>query len=105
MVPIPVDVLDDDPPPPPDDEQSLGVWEVDAATLLGWAEREPPRGEITLVVAGAPVTPAERPADEKLRAAVAEREAEGTPRREAIVSVAREYGLPRREVYNLVVSG
>ncbi|HKS99914.1 MAG TPA: 16S rRNA (cytidine(1402)-2'-O)-methyltransferase, partial [Rugosimonospora sp.] len=74
------------------------------AELAGWAEREPPRGEITLVVAGAPVSAPERPADAQLRAAVAEHESAGTPRRDAIAAVAREYGLRRRDVYNLVVS-
>lgn len=71
--------------------------------LAAWAEREAPRGEITLVVAGAPAAAPVRPADDELRAAVAELEASGTPRRDAIVAVARQYGLPRREVYNLVV--
>ena len=54
-------------------------------------------------VAGAPAAAPVRPADDELRAAVAELEASGTPRRDAIVAVARQYGLPRREVYNLVV--
>jgi 16S rRNA (cytidine1402-2'-O)-methyltransferase len=33
---------------------------------------------------------------------VAEREAAGTSRKEAIVEVAKLAGVPRREVYNLV---
>ncbi len=61
-----------------------------------------PRGEITLVVAGAPPRAAVRPDDEELRAAVAEREAAGTSRRDAISEVATEYGLRRREVYAVV---
>jgi 16S rRNA (cytidine1402-2'-O)-methyltransferase len=73
------------------------------AELADWAQREAPRGEITLVVAGAAVAGLARPSDEALRTAVAELEASGTARRDAIVAVAREYGLPRREVYNLVV--
>ena len=54
------------------------------------------------MVAGAPAGPAERPADEDLRAAVAEREAAGDSRRDAIQAVADEYGLRKREVYALV---
>jgi 16S rRNA (cytidine1402-2'-O)-methyltransferase len=72
--------------------------------LAAWAGEAPPRGEITLVVAGATAS-AERPADADLRAAVATRESEGTSRKEAIAAVALQYGLPRREVYNLIVSG
>ena len=45
--------------------------------LAGWAAEGEPRGEITLVVAGAPATAPERPDDDTLRAAVAEREAAG----------------------------
>jgi 16S rRNA (cytidine1402-2'-O)-methyltransferase len=73
--------------------------------LADWAATGEPRGEITLVVAGAPVAAAVRPADADLRAAVASLEAGGTSRKDAIALVAREYGLPRREVYNLVVAG
>ena len=68
------------------------------------AAEDPPRGEITLVVAGAPVAAAVRPADADLLAEVARLEAEGTARRDAIAAVARSHGLPRREVYNLVVA-
>lgn len=72
--------------------------------LAAWAAAEPPRGEITLVVAGAPVgaAAAERPADEELRAAVADRERAGRSRRDAITEVATGYGLRRRDVYAVV---
>ena len=61
-----------------------------------------PRGEITIVVAGATTphavgTPAEW-VDE-----VAVREAAGTDRREAIVEVAQRRGVKRRDVYDAVV--
>ena len=39
---------------------------------------------------------------DSLRAEVARLEAEGTPRKEAIVAVAKAAGLPKREVYNVV---
>ncbi|WP_250027869.1 16S rRNA (cytidine(1402)-2'-O)-methyltransferase [Paractinoplanes maris] len=73
-----------------------------AAELAAWAVREEPRGEITVVVGGAPPRPAERPADDDLRAAVAELEAAGSSRRDAIQVVADEYGIRKREVYALV---
>ncbi|SCE76136.1 16S rRNA (cytidine1402-2'-O)-methyltransferase [Micromonospora mirobrigensis] len=72
--------------------------------LAEWAAQGEPRGEITLVVAGAPATPAERPDDDTLRAAVAEREAAGLSRRDAITEVATGYGLRRRDVYTVVHS-
>lgn len=72
------------------------------AQLADWAAAGEPRGEITLVVAGADPASAERPADEELRAAVARREAGGESRRDAIAAVAGEYGLRKRDVYALV---
>ena len=72
------------------------------AALADWAAEQKPRGEITVVVAGAPPRPEERPADEELRAAVAEREAAGDSRRDAIQAVADGYGLKKRDVYALV---
>ena len=70
--------------------------------LAKWAA-DGVRGEITLVVGGAPVRaePAD-PAD--LAAEVAVRETAGIPRKQAIADVARERGLPKRQVYDAVVA-
>ena len=70
--------------------------------LAGWAAEGRPRGEITVVVAGASAVAAERPADDELRAAVARREAAGDSRRDAITAIAQEHGLRKRDVYALV---
>ena len=76
--------------------------------LAAWA-RDGVRGEITVVVSGA--------SDEQRRAssgldsaegwvaAVREREATGSPRKEAIAEVARRAGVPKRDVYDAVVKG
>jgi 16S rRNA (cytidine1402-2'-O)-methyltransferase len=71
------------------------------ADLVTWAA-EGVRGEVTIVVTG---STGPEPIDtdpDSLRTAVAALEAEGTPRKEAIVAVARSAGLPKREVYNVV---
>ena len=60
------------------------------------------RGEVTIVVEGRVPTPEVGSDPDSLRAAVAELEAAGTSRKEAIVEVARVAGVPKREVYNLV---
>ena len=71
------------------------------AELAGWAAGEV-RGEITLVVAGAPPVAAEAdPA--ALAAAVAAREDAGEQRKEAIGAVARQAGVPKRAVYEAVL--
>ena len=71
--------------------------------LADWAA-DGTRGEITLVVAGAPPVVASRePAD--LAAAVAAREDDGVPRKQAISDVARERKIPKRVVYDAVHLG
>ncbi|GGK83792.1 16S rRNA (cytidine(1402)-2'-O)-methyltransferase [Mangrovihabitans endophyticus] len=70
--------------------------------LAAWAADARPRGEITVVVAGATAGPVEPPSEDEVRAAVAAREEAGESRRDAIAATAREHGLRRREVYELV---
>ncbi|MGN6244741.1 MAG: 16S rRNA (cytidine(1402)-2'-O)-methyltransferase, partial [Motilibacteraceae bacterium] len=73
------------------------------AELAAWAA-EGVRGEVTVVVAGAPERPAQRPDDAELARRVAVREAAGERRKEAIAAVAQEAGLPKREVFDAVVA-
>ena len=61
------------------------------------------RGEITLVVAGAPPRTSQLGAAE-LAAEVAAEEAAGASRKEAIRAVVEATGLPRRTVYDAVVA-
>ncbi|MDQ1663668.1 MAG: rRNA (cytidine1402-2-O)-methyltransferase [Blastococcus sp.] len=72
------------------------------AELATWAA-DGVRGEITLVVGGAPDRPpALAPAD--LAAAVAEEEAAGATRKDAIRAVVVRTGLPRSTVYDAVLA-
>src|SRR5215210_1348688 len=72
------------------------------ADLAAWAA-DGVRGEITLVVAGATAEPVELSAA-KLAAAVAVEEAAGASRKDAIRAVVTRTGLPRRTVYDAVVT-
>jgi 16S rRNA (cytidine1402-2'-O)-methyltransferase len=72
--------------------------------LVGWAG-DGVRGEVTIVVAGADPTPEIGSDPASLLAAVADLEAGGVRRKEAVVEVARRAGVPKREVYNLVHGG
>ena len=72
------------------------------AELAEWAAGDV-RGEITLVVGGAPAAGGTAGADE-LAADVAAREAAGEARKDAIAEVARERGVPKRSVYDAVVA-
>ena len=71
------------------------------AELAAWAA-DGVRGEVTIVVEGAPALAEVGTDPESLRAAVAEEEAAGATRKEAIADVARRAGVPKREVYDLV---
>ncbi|MGI8900452.1 MAG: 16S rRNA (cytidine(1402)-2'-O)-methyltransferase [Nocardioides sp.] len=74
------------------------------AELAGWAA-DGVRGEVTLVVEGAPEA-APLPADPvALASFVAQAEEAGMTRKDAILDVARRAGLPKREVYDAVHKG
>jgi len=70
--------------------------------LAAWAA-EGVRGEITVVVEGAPEQAEELGADELVRR-VRVREEAGERRKEAIAAVAIEAGVPKREVFDAVVA-
>jgi 16S rRNA (cytidine1402-2'-O)-methyltransferase len=77
------------------------VRRADLAELAGWAVGGV-RGEITVVVAGAPAAEPAEPME--LAAAVAERESAGSPRKAAIAEVAAAAGVPKRVVFDAVVA-
>lgn len=71
------------------------------AELVDWAA-DGVRGEVTIVVGGAEPSAAVASDPASLRAAVAELEATGTRRKDAIAAVAVQAGIPKREVYQVV---
>ncbi|MFI2510057.1 16S rRNA (cytidine(1402)-2'-O)-methyltransferase [Streptomyces sp. NPDC018972] len=73
------------------------------AELAAWAA-EGVRGEITVVVEGAPEKGAEEIDDAELVRRVRVREDAGERRKEAIAAVAVEAGLPKRQVFDAVVA-
>jgi len=71
------------------------------AELAAWAG-DGVRGEVTLVVSGADPPPAVGQDGDSLRGRVAELEARGRTRKEAIAEVARMAQVPKRAVYQAV---
>jgi len=71
--------------------------------LSAWAEPGV-RGEITIVVQGAPPPSAAGLGSADLAALVAAREDAGDSRKEAIAAVATSLGLPKRNVFDAVVA-
>ncbi|MEW1911682.1 16S rRNA (cytidine(1402)-2'-O)-methyltransferase [Kitasatospora sp. NPDC085895] len=73
------------------------------AELAAWAA-DGVKGEITVVVAGAPPAAPEEVGPAELARRVAVREEAGERRKEAIAAVAADLGLPKREVFDAVVA-
>ncbi|MFD7661686.1 16S rRNA (cytidine(1402)-2'-O)-methyltransferase [Streptomyces sp. NPDC059788] len=71
--------------------------------LAAWAA-DGVRGEITIVVEGAPETGPQDLGPDELVRRVHVREEAGERRKEAIAAVAAETGLPKREVFDAVVA-
>jgi len=80
------------------EEIARGTLEELAARFSGEV-----RGEVTVVVEGAPERAVEAGPDELARL-VAVREEAGETRKDAVAGVARELGVPKREVYDAVVA-
>jgi 16S rRNA (cytidine1402-2'-O)-methyltransferase len=71
--------------------------------LAGYYRGNPPRGEVTVIVAGqeaAPASPDSEAARERARALLAE----GWSRKDAASRLVRELGLPRNAAYRLVTT-
>ncbi|MEU9077125.1 16S rRNA (cytidine(1402)-2'-O)-methyltransferase [Kitasatospora sp. NPDC004745] len=73
------------------------------AELAAWAA-DGVKGEITVVVAGAPPAAPQDLTPAELARLVAVREEAGERRKEAIAAVAAELALPKREVFDAVVA-
>ncbi len=70
--------------------------------VLAHYQANEPRGEITLVIGGAPDEPDAGPWDEtRVREALQTRLVAGEPRSQAVKAVAEDSGWDRREVYDL----
>lgn len=81
------------------------IWRgtLDDAEL--WATAARVRGEVALVLGGAPEAVEATVDDEVLAAAVSERLSSGERTRGAVDEVAKAFGVPRRRVYDLALAG
>lgn len=71
---------------------------------LAWLEKQPPRGEFSLVIAQGEEEISDETVEkidplEKVQALLAA----GTDKKEALLSVAKEYKIPKRELYNKLI--
>ncbi len=77
------------------------VWRGTLEEAAAWAAERPPRGEIVLVLDGAPEAPP--PGDDVLVEALSAALAAGSSARDAARAVAARLGVPRRHAYALAV--
>ena len=78
------------------------VWRGSLAEAAAWATETPPRGEIVVVVDGAP-DPAP-PTDDDVVAELRRMLDDGATTRDAAAEVASRLGLAKKRVYNLALS-
>jgi 16S rRNA (cytidine1402-2'-O)-methyltransferase len=80
------------------------VWRGSLDEAVAWAGASGVRGEVVLVVGGAPEMDEPEVSDAVLVRAVAERLAAGERTRGAVDGVAGSFGVPRRRVYALAIT-
>jgi 16S rRNA (cytidine1402-2'-O)-methyltransferase len=78
------------------------VWRGTLGEAAAWVAERPPRGEIVLVLNGAPAPPP--PGDDALVDALSAALAAGSSARDAARAVAARLGVPRRHAYDLAVT-
>jgi 16S rRNA (cytidine1402-2'-O)-methyltransferase len=78
------------------------VWRGTLGEAVAWVAERPPRGEIVLVLDGAPEAPP--PGDDALVDALSAALAAGSSARDAARAVAARLGVPRRRAYDLAVT-
>lgn len=76
-------------------------WRGTLEEAVRWAGDESPRGEIAIVIEGAPQRVGAT--DAELREALGEALAAGTSKRDAAAQLAKEFSVPKRRVYDLAV--
>ncbi len=80
------------------------IWRGPAAAAAAWASSAPVRGEVVIVVAGAPEVVEPEVEDGRLQAALEVRLARGERTRGAVDAVTEEFGVARRRVYDLALA-
>lgn len=79
-------------------------WQGTLQEAMAYFTATEPRGEFTLVLAGAVVLPDAIPTEQDVIAELRELLGKGVPRSQASKEVAKAFNLPRRDVYQLALT-
>ena len=79
-------------------------WRGTLAEAVAWSGVHPVRGEVVVVLAGAPVVEEPEVGDDVLVAALTERLGAGERTRGVVDDLSAAFGVPRRRVYELALS-
>ena len=77
-------------------------WRGTISRAISYLKENPPRGEFVLVIAQAE----EKPPDEEVKDpldAVREKIAQGAPKKEALSEIAKQFKIPKRDLYNRLI--
>ena len=78
-------------------------WRGTISQAIFYLKENPPRGEFVLVIAQAEEKP---PDEEEIKDpldAVKEKIAQGVPKKEALSEVAKQFKIPKRDLYNRLI--
>ena len=78
-------------------------WRGTVSQAIAYLKENSPRGEFVLVIAQAQEVPAEDEEEKDPLEAVKEKIAAGIPKKEALAQIAKQFKIPKRDLYNRLI--
>ena len=78
-------------------------WRGTVSQAITYLKENTPRGEFVLVIAQAQEVPAEDEEEKDPLEAVKEKIAAGIPKKEALAQIAKQFKIPKRDLYNRLI--
>lgn len=78
-------------------------WRGTVSQAIAYLKENTPRGEFVLVIAQASEVPAEDEEEKDPLEAVKEKIAAGVPKKEALAQIAKQFKIPKRDLYNRLI--
>ena len=78
-------------------------WRGTVSQAITYLKENSPRGEFVLVIAQAQEVPAEDEEEKDPLEAVKEKIAAGVPKKEALAQIAKQFKIPKRDLYNRLI--